>query len=200
MPSYGWMFRQLIMAQIQQYKEFRKIGRPILFDDERMVIFLQVYAATGRMKHAAIAADVGETTVKDHRKKDPEFDLACKEALAEYRDRVQEQAYKLAVEGWEEPIFGGKFKDQQVGVKMNYATNILAMELKRVNPEYRENHNVNVNVNAGVLLVPTGMSVEDWEKQHAEELPEGELLNPPTFTKGLPPAAEGGKNEGESNA
>ncbi len=142
-----------------------KMANGLKFDKDLKRRFLYKFARTGRIQHSAAAVGVTSQTVANHRKSDPEFEEAFQEALAHYRDCIQEAVYKLAVEGIKEPIMGGQFKDEVVAHRTIYATNLLAMEAKRVNPEYRENNSVNVNVNAGVLVVPANMSVEEWEQQ-----------------------------------
>ena len=138
--------------------------RRSLFDDSRKNIFLTAIAQHGRLGHAAEAAAVCVQTVRDHLQKDTDFADAHGEAIEQYRAKVMETAYKVGVEGVKEPIMGGRFKDQVVGYKTIYATNILAMELKRVERSYRDQSTIDVNVNHGVLVAPATQPMEDWLK------------------------------------
>ncbi|WP_396604576.1 hypothetical protein ACFLEY_07235 [Bradyrhizobium sp. YCK136] len=61
------------------------------------------------------------------------------------------------------PIIGGQHRDRIVAHEVVYATNLLAMELRRTNAEYKERQEVEHKGAGGVLLVPeTSSSVEDF--------------------------------------
>lgn len=151
---------------ITNYKDWAA-AKGLKFDEDMKERFLQKFAETGRIQHSALSVGVTKQTVANHRKSDPDFEEAFQEAKAAYADHVQAAVHKLAIEGVLEPILGGQWKDEIITHKRVYATNLLALEAKRVNPEYRENNNINVNVQAGVLLVPSSMSVSEWEAKHA---------------------------------
>lgn len=132
------------------------------FDDVQKGIYLNVLRKTGRKMASARAAGVSAQCVADHIQNDPFFDEAVQEALADYRDIIHKHAYKVAVIGVKEPIVGGEFKDQVVAEKTVYATNILAMEMKRVEPEYKDKSEVALTSNSPVLVAPAGMTPEEW--------------------------------------
>lgn len=139
------------------------------FDDRAKEIFLEKYAECGLMYVSARAAGVTTQTVRGHIENDPVFADAFEEAKAAYRDIVMAHAYKLSIEGVDEPIIGGQWKDEVVAYKKVYATNILAMEMRRVNPDYKDRADVNLSGNVGgVLVVPARLSVEEWTKAAAE--------------------------------
>lgn len=146
----------------------------IKFTDGLKEVFLRKLAQTGRKYQAAAAAGVTLRCAQYHEKNDPEFAAGIEEALAEYRDWVVEQGCKLAFEGVEEPIIGGKFKDRVVATKRVFATNLAAMEMRRVEPGYRDRAEVDLNVKGGVLIAPAGKSPEDWEQQFAKPAPDAE--------------------------
>ena len=133
----------------------------IKFDDDAKEVFLGEFEQHGRIGTAAKAAGVCIQTVRDHIKNDTDFGEAYAEAKMAYRDKVHETAYNVAVEGTDEPIIGGKNKDRVVAHKRVYATNILLAELKRVDPDYKERSEVDVNAKGGVLLMPQGLSMEE---------------------------------------
>lgn len=139
------------------------LTRRIKFDDKAKGRFLNHFAKTGRVKHSADAAGVTTGTIENHVKNDPDFAEALEEAKGTYRDSIMEQAYKVSVEGVERPIIGGRNKDQVVAKIREYDTKILSMEMRRVNPDYRDHSTVDINQKAGVLVIPGGVSVEDWE-------------------------------------
>lgn len=158
--------------------------KAIKFDDAAKQRFLDHYAKHGRVGQAATAAGVVLMTVLKHRKSDPTFQLAYEEAQQQYADHIQEQVYKQAVEGVVvEPIMGGKDRDIVVGERRQYSPNLLALEAKRVNPEYRERQQLDVAVSGGVLLIPQGMSADEWTKEYGQstnttEIPYKELPDP----------------------
>ena len=135
-----------------------------VFDDPAKQVYLDFLAKTGRRYDAAHAAGVTPRTVLRHVEDDPEFAEARQDALEAWRDKVLKQAERLAMTGVEEPVASG---GKVVGTKRVFATQILAMEMRRVEPAYKERHEHDVNVRGGVLVAPAGMSPEDWEAQHA---------------------------------
>lgn len=138
----------------------------IKFDDTKKAIYLNVLRKTGLKVRAAQAAGVVLTTVQNHIDNDPAFAAAREEALAEYADLIQQHAFKVSVKGVKEPIVGGKDKDQIVAYKEVYATNILAMEMKRTNPDYKERSEIDLNQKGGgVLVVPAGIDLDEYIKQ-----------------------------------
>lgn len=139
------------------------------FDDRQKGIYLNVLKKTGMKNKAAAAAGVHVATVLTHKNDDPEFSDACDDALGYYRDHIVHHAYVVAVKGVKEPIFGGKDKDEHVGDKIVYATNILAMEMRRVEPGYKEKIEHEGLAAGGVMLVPeTAKDVEAYLKEEEE--------------------------------
>ena len=67
------------------------------------------------------------------------------------------------------PLLGGKDKDQVVAHEVVYATNILAMEMRRVEPSYKEKSEVELINKASVLIAPADMTPEDWIKAQQEQ-------------------------------
>jgi hypothetical protein len=137
------------------------------FDDAQKGIYLNVLAKTGRKQQAADAAGVDVTTILRHRDNDPEFEAAVQRALGQYHDKVHDLAYRL-MDGIKEPIIGGKDKDEIIAHKVIHATNLLAMEMRRVNPEYKERAEVEHTGGGGVLLAPAGITPQDFAKAEEE--------------------------------
>lgn len=146
----------------------------IKFDDRQKLVYCEFLAETGRKTHAAMAAAVCEQTVANHLKNDPEFADMVQRALGQYRDTILGHAYKLSVEGVDEPIVGGKDKDEVVAYKKVYATNILAMEMRKVDPSYKDRAEVDVNMKGGVLVTPAQMSPDEWASKYAPKEGEGD--------------------------
>lgn len=141
----------------------------IKFDDKMKQVFLKHFADTNRMMESADMAGVNYNTVVAHIDNDPEFSEAFHDAKQVYRDRCLKQAQKLMFEGVEEPIIGGKDRDTVVATKIRYSEPLLMMELKKVDPEYKERQEVDNRHSGGVLLAPAGESPEDWVKNAQEE-------------------------------
>lgn len=141
----------------------------VKFDDEAKEIFLRELAQSDRLHSSSRSAGVCLQTVRNHIDNDPEFAEAVLEAKAAYKDRVLTTMQLVALDGVEEPIIGGQFKDEVVATKRVFATNILAMEMKRVDPAYKERDTVDLNVRGGVLRVRQKMTTEEWELEFGSD-------------------------------
>lgn len=99
------------------------------------------------------------------------FDIAKQE----YRDVIAKEVYRRAVEGVQEPVIGGVFKDEVVIEVTKYSDRLLELEAKRVDPSYRERQQVDMNVSGGVMILnaqPT--SEEEWGNQYGVPVTEKE--------------------------
>lgn len=156
-----------------QHRFSEEALRKVKFGSEEKMRFLEHYGKYGRKADAARAAGVCTETVNQHIKNDPAFALAVIECKALRADRIEAQAWHVAVEGVDEPIVGGEFKDEVVAHKKVYATNILAMLMKQSNPEYREKSELDLNATGGgVLVVPAMLTPDQAEealKQFADQ-------------------------------
>lgn len=81
----------------------------------------------GNMSEAARAAGVDRGTLYEWRQADKAFDEACKRACEVAWDRAEREAYRRAVEGWEEPVYQGGV---QVGVTRRYSDTMLQSVLR----------------------------------------------------------------------
>jgi hypothetical protein len=153
-------------------------------DDIAKNTFLEHFSQNGMMMAGATAAGVTYSAVKNHLDNDPEFMEAFLEAKQAYRDLIMSHAKRLILEGVEEPIIGGQFKDQVVATKIVYPTNLIAMEMRRVEPEYKERSEVDIKGGGGVLVVPAGQTPQEWieEQRRLNEQRE------PPGREGLPDA------------
>jgi len=137
----------------------------VVFDDNAKRIYLENLCRTGRKGESAEKAGVTIQTVSSHRANDPDFNSACEHAMSMYADYIHTHALGLMMDGVEKPIIGGRFKDEVVAHEKEYPTNLIAMELKRTNPEYKERAEIDMNVKAGVLVAPADLSPADWIEQ-----------------------------------
>ena len=131
------------------------------FDDKQKLIYLEEYAQHGRKGDSARAAGVCLETVRKHMQNDEEFTLAREEAFEVYKDKyigtvVQDQS----LNGVERKFFD---KDGNLTkVELVFATNIQAMELKRLDPDYRDKGSLELSgYGGGVLRVEPDQTEEE---------------------------------------
>ena len=123
--------------------------------------FLRELAKGKSPAHAAQVAGLARSTAYLFRSQDPEFARQWLEASAEGVDRLEDEAYRRAVEGVKRPVFhGGK----KVGEITKYSDFLLGKLLRRRRPEvYGLRHDPTTRVNARIT------SLED-AKKHLEDL------------------------------
>jgi hypothetical protein len=94
--------------------------------------------------------------------------LCWDDAIAEYVEKMESEADRRAIEGTNKPVF---YQGEQCGVIREYSDSLLMFRLKRLDPAYRDRHDVNVkgNLNHNIMLVPSCTSVDDWEKEAQEQ-------------------------------
>ncbi len=136
-------------------------------DARAKVKFVEIYMATGRLAHTAGLLGFSSSTLRDHRKSDTEFDENVKEAYALFRDMLEAEAKRRAVDGWDEPVF---YKGEICGSVKKHSDRILELMLKRHIPDYREKVAIDANVTYGVLVVPpVSESNEAWQAQYGNK-------------------------------
>lgn len=134
------------------------------FDDAAKDRYLTVLAKTGFKTRAALAAGVSCQTVATHAENDPDFAEAMQGALEQYHARFMEHWDTLVYEGTDEPMIGGKDKDEVVCYKKVYPTNLIAMEARRVEPGFKERSEIDIKGGGGVLVVPANADPDEWQK------------------------------------
>ncbi len=129
---------------------------------ERKAAFLAELARHGIVMRAARAASPhspggASTTFNDERQRDPEFAAAWAEAIEMARADIEHEIYRRSTEGYEEPVFGGKYKETVVGTVRRYSDRLLELRARALLPAYRDAAALNVNkrvthdIEAGVL-------------------------------------------------
>jgi hypothetical protein len=161
-----WPFKDPseIEVDLSEWRQQVRDAKRVKLDDIQKQTFLYWFARTNRKAHSAHAAGVCWQTVANHLKADPEFEEQYKQAQYHYQDRLEMVAQEVGQEGILEPIVGGKFKNEIVAHKRVIAPNILAMQLRRSNPEYREKQEIDLNHRGGVLVAPAKMDMDEWIK------------------------------------
>ena len=100
---------------------------------------------------AAEEAGIGRSTAWLWRKNDPQFAAAWDEAVAEGVDRLEDEAHRRAVEGYNpRPVY---HKGKKVGEIREYSDSLLGLLLKSRRPEvYARSHDANAKVEVRMSL------------------------------------------------
>lgn len=137
------------------------------FDRDARDRFLNSYARTGLVFVSCKSAGVSEETVRHYTRDNIEgFADEYAEAKGMYRDSLEAEIHRRAVLGVEEPIVGGKDRDEIVTYVTRYSDRLLEFHSKRHIAEYREKSQLDVNVKSGVIaLQAPAASIDEWEEQ-----------------------------------
>jgi hypothetical protein len=102
--------------------------------------FLRAYAETGNVSRAAELAGISRATVYTRQwLDDAEFQAAKAEAMEMAADRLEQEAWRRAVEGVDEPV--GWFRGEPGGTVKRYSDTLLIFMLKGTRPEkFRERY------------------------------------------------------------
>lgn len=141
--------------------------------------FLAAYAAEGVITAAAALAKIDRKRHYewlDDSEKYPDYEGRFKEAHEKACDRLEKEAVRRAVEGWEEPVYGSGgpgVGSVQVGAVRKYSDRMLEIMLKARRPErFRERHDftsAGEKMGVGVLVVPGIAAGEDWAAKAAAQ-------------------------------
>ena len=98
---------------------------------QRQRRFLRALGDHGRYAEAAAAAGLSATSVRNFRRRSPQFQALCDKALVAGGTTVEEAAYVRAVEGWEEPVL---HNGQVVGYRRRFSDVLAKTLLERDRP------------------------------------------------------------------
>lgn len=140
---------------------------------ERRRLFLRAFAHRGIVLEGCRAAGVSRDAVYHWRETSEWFSTLYDIAVEEAADRIEAEAIRRAVDGYDEPvIYRGMpttVVDPETGEQRQltvrkYSDALMALVLKGARPEkYRENHKVEVEGGAGgVLIVPGVIDPKAW--------------------------------------
>jgi len=123
---------------------------------------------------AAEQAGISDWTVLEHRKKDPEFGRLVDEAKQRWVDEVLiREATRRAVEGCNEPLLGGKNRDEVVAHRKVYSDGLLTTFLRANRSEFRDGseNSGGASGSSPVMFIPSAVptTMDDWEKQCGED-------------------------------
>lgn len=123
--------------------------RPV--SDARKETFLQELATHGIVARAALAASPGASerwcaasTFRRLRQQDPDFATRWEEAVEQANGRIENELYRRAVEGWDEPTF---YHGEPVGQVRKYSDRLLEVMAKARLSGYRDAPSVAVQQN-----------------------------------------------------
>lgn len=143
--------------------------------------WLGVYAQTGNKLKACKAAHVGWMTVMDYAKKNQQF--------ARKMDDAYEQSIELKEGEVDRRGFNGftvkthYYKGKPVGKEIGYSDLLAMFRLKKLKPEYRDNHNQKIQVDVNVKNDIDGarrILADPVARKQALDLARKLALEPPT--------------------
>jgi hypothetical protein len=113
--------------------------------------FIETLANTGNVTLAIESSRVDRPTAYHHKKTDPAFAMQWANALDRATDILVGEARRRGFLGIEEPVFGTVVDPKTgrsmgtgvVGVVKKYSDNLLMFLIKKADPSYRENYNLN---------------------------------------------------------
>lgn len=150
-------------------------------NDERRAIFLAKLEEHGRIGIACRWAGVNRSTVNDHRKMDPDFDAACKEAEYMYHEMCAAGILQQARMGQIDERYDKE--GNLLSRRVSYETRLREMIVKRADPSYNDVSKQEVSVVGGAVIVPAPVDgVETWDdvvRRMSGQTVGGELANEP---------------------
>ena len=147
---------------------------------ERRRLFLRAFAHRGIVLEGCRAAGVSRDAVYHWRETSEWFSTLYDIAVEEAADRIEAEAIRRAVDGYDEPVIyqgmptlvtdPNTGEQRQLTVR-KYSDALMALVLKGARPEkYRENHKVEVEGGAGgVLIVPGAIDPKAWAEAAREQ-------------------------------
>ncbi len=102
--------------------------------------FLEVVRTTCNVSEAARSIGMARQSLYDARNRDSQFARGWDQAIEEAADCLEREAWRRAVEGWEEPVF---YQGKEVGAVRKYSDRMLELLLKGHRPEkFKDRHEV----------------------------------------------------------
>lgn len=139
--------------------------------------FLEEYGKTALRAQSAALCGIALRTFEEHYTKDLEFRERVREAKRLYVENVYvAQARMFALEGVEEPIIGGQFRDEIVAYKKNLSTDMLKFLIRRDDATFRDGaerqdedgtgQTQGESGLVGIVLPGKAMSNDDWKQRY----------------------------------
>ena len=99
---------------------------------DRKAKFVAALSATGSIKAACEVANLNRPLAYRHKGLDSAFSAAWDEAMAMAMDAAEDELYRRAVTGWEEPVF---YKGELKNTIVKYSDGLLKFLLQAHRPE-----------------------------------------------------------------
>lgn len=117
---------------------------------DRKAAFIAELARHGIAMRAARSASPHSSTgalstFQDERLRDADFDRAWEEAVEAARADVEHEIYRRSTEGYDEPVYGGRYKETVVGTVRRYSDRLLELRARALLPAYRDAAALSVN-------------------------------------------------------
>lgn len=145
-----------------------------IFDDATKGLYLKHLEDNGQPGKAARSIGTNTIRIRSERKADKEFDEACNEALLLYREKVEDELRRRAIDGVEEPLsYQGVLTGDAI---VKRSDSLLQFYMKSTDPRYKEKVKVDTTVTGGVLLTAAiPQTTQQWlESLQPKELPAAE--------------------------
>jgi hypothetical protein len=121
--------------------------------------FIARYRETGNIAGSAKDIEVDRGTIYDWEEKDPDFALAMKVALDEYVSKLETEADRRAVDGFDEPVYQN---GHLVGHKRRFSDVLLMFRLNGLAPEkYKRISRTETTGKDGGPVVSVSVSASD---------------------------------------
>jgi hypothetical protein len=148
--------------------------RAFVFNDKAKQAYLLLLEKSGLPYKSAKSIGTSGRRMLSECEQDKEFATACEDAMHFFRESVEEEVYRRAVEGVEEPVF---YKGSVCGHVTKYSDTMLSLLVKKENPAFGEKLKVDTTIHGGVLLtLPVAPTAQEWldGTQEAPQLPAAE--------------------------
>ena len=140
---YDWLAKDVEYAE-----KFRLYQQTV--EEREKHLFLSAYVKTGTMSISKAAEMIGIDRGKHYEwMKDELYAQQFKEVQERLGDVLEEEAFRRAVEGWDEPVF---YEGRICGSIVKKSDSLLGKMLAVYKPKYKENREVNINNNLNVQL------------------------------------------------
>lgn len=142
-------------------------SKKIRMTEEEKGQFLLEYAEHGRISDAAASVGLSAAQVRKELKDDLEFAEGFEIAEETYRDKLIAHHQNLVFNGTVKRVYdkeGNVIAEEQI-----FPIQLIAMELKKHDPAYRDKQEISMKVSGGVLVAPAEVpTIDDWEKKFGE--------------------------------
>ena len=141
--------------------------------------FIEVVRTTCNVSEATRSIGMARRSLYDARDRDTEFAQLWDEAVEEATDALEREAWRRAVEGWDEPVF---YQGKAVGAVRKYSDRMLELLLKGHRPEkYKDRHEISGG--------PNPMHFVGYDGEQLSKLSNDEIKALDTITRKLADSA-----------